>query len=298
MNNKTIKVLILSFIGVFLVGIILFIIETQNKQLEKIKTEVDFYAVISEKKGPGYMVSATFDDEELINGETSLYVLLDDDLNIGDVVKIKANNDLLLTDPPRINLISYKIISKTAVPEIEQTIPELDETLNNQLENPENINPVLNENDVISTIELYIKEAQDHTNPGFTDKIKTNFITVMDFIFYESYIAGYKFSDLSSSAKIKVISLALTLDNIAESKIPGYKTTLSSSYKNGKEKLVTYYLEVTTDFCANNDPVCTSAKSDFLLLKKSLNLSWNFVSGLAKNSASKIKVWYEIFSGK
>ena len=127
---------------------------------------------------------------------------------------------------------------------------------------------------------------------------KNAFIKVVDFIFYDKDINGYYFKDLTASAKLKVIGLALKLDNIIDSHFPGYKDELSSSYNKAKDNLITLYLNLTSEFCKNNDSICESAKNDFSLLKESLNLSWDVIKNLAKSGTNKLKEWYEIFSGK
>ena len=50
-----------------------------------------------------------------------------------------------------------------------------------------------------------------------------------------------------------------------------------------KERSITYFIMM---------------QNDFSLLKESLNLSWDVISSLAKSGTTKIKEWYEIFSGK
>ena len=43
--------------------------------------------------------------------------------------------------------------------------------------------------------------------------IKSGFVKVVDFLFYDEPIKGKKFSDLKESAKLKIIKAALYLDN-------------------------------------------------------------------------------------
>ena len=69
-------------------------------------------------------------------------------------------------------------------------------------------------------------------------------------------------------------------------------------YNKAKDNLITLYLNLTSEFCKNNDSICESAKNDFSLLKESLNLSWDVIKNLAKSGTNKLKEWYEIFSGK
>ena len=88
-------------------------------------------------------------------------------------------------------------------------------------------------------------------------KLKNILFTIVDFIFYDGKIKGHTFNDLSSTAKLKIISIALKIDNKIEEYIPGYKETISSNgskiYNNVKEKLVTLYLDISTEICKNHE---------------------------------------------
>ena len=134
------------------------------------------------------------------------------------------------------------------------------------------------------------------------DNIKEEFIKVIDFIFYEGDIKGYKFKDLSGSVKLKVLSMALYFDNRIELYFPGYKETISSktkrAYNNCKVIIITSYLNLTTKICSNNEDLCKSAKDNFNELKIIFDLSWDLINDLANDGLNNVRDWYEIWSGK
>ena len=62
--------------------------------------------------------------------------------------------------------------------------------------------------------------------------LKNTFITLTDFIFYDGEIKGKKFSDLTSSAKEKVIDIYTKIDDKLETKFPNYKENIKGTSKN------------------------------------------------------------------
>lgn len=142
----------------------------------------------------------------------------------------------------------------------------------------------------------------DFNASSIKDSVKNGFITVIDFLFYKGKIKGYTFSELSDSAKLKVLSLALYFDSKIEKYFPGYKESISSTtskvYTNVKEMIVKTYLELTTTICSKNSELCTTAKEGFNDLKNTFSLSWSLIKDIAGDGLSSLKNWYEIWSGK
>ena len=123
---------------------------------------------------------------------------------------------------------------------------------------------VTSEEDVVNYFEKKYDEVNNNSWDNVKDKAKEYFITIVDFIFYDGKIKGHTFNDLCSTAKLKIISIALKIDNKIEEYIPGYKETISSNgskiYNNVKEKLVTLYLDISTEICKNHENGCNTAK--------------------------------------
>lgn len=131
--------------------------------------------------------------------------------------------------------------------------------------------------------------------------LKKGFVTIVDFIFYDEPINGYTFKELASETKLKIMKIALSIDNKIEEYFPGYKETISSGakkvYSNIKGFVVELYLDTTTMICKNNASVCQNAKEDFAYMKKSFGITWDLIKSLAEAGTVKLKEWYEIFRG-
>lgn len=168
---------------------------------------------------------------------------------------------------------------------------------NNELSNDINN---YSEKDVVDYFENIQSEVDNSSS--FKEKFKEYFITIVDFIFYDKEIKGYTFDDLSGTAKAKIIAIALKLDSKIEEYVPNYKESISSTtgkvYTDIKEKLVTSYFDISITVCKNNEDECNMVKEIFSDVKDYCKIGWDFIKGLFKRGTSKIKDWYEIYSGK
>ncbi len=134
-------------------------------------------------------------------------------------------------------------------------------------------------------------------------KAKDYFVTLIDFIFYDKPIKGRTFKELSKSAKRKVIYYTLKIDSIIDKNIPGYKDTLSDSYKVAKNQLIAKYTDLSIDVCANNKDLCDDLKKDTEDLKTSLNITLDIIkeiyNEIIKPSGTagikKLTEWYEVW---
>lgn len=148
----------------------------------------------------------------------------------------------------------------------------------------------------------YVNKVESDADKGITDTLKSGFITVVDFLFYNGEIAGHTFNELSTSAKLEVLKAALWIDDKIDNVFPGYKETISNGankvYTSAKNLIVSTYLDITTSICENHSDLCESAKNDFQSLKKSFGFTWDLIKDLASSGLDKLKNWYEIWSGK
>lgn len=155
------------------------------------------------------------------------------------------------------------------------------------------------ENDVISYFESNESEIK---SSSFKENFKDYFIEIIDFIFYGTEIKGHTFNELTNTGKLKVISVALKIDNYIEEKTPGYKDTIKGTssrvYNNAKEKLTTLFLDISSNICKNKEEECDMAKELFSDIKSTCKIGWSFIKGLLKSGSSKLKEWYEVYSGK
>lgn len=269
-------------------------------------TSNEFYAVVRESYA-GYALVKPL-DEDINYDVLSISVK---DLKVGDIIRLKVKN-IKEIYPPEAEVEEIEVLQTDKISELEPDIKEevttkITEQIKNNITTSQTTS--VSKNETTTTKKKDIKNADEEVLAYFNNEVNTAdskskgtlknaFIKVVDFIFYDKDINGYYFKDLTNSAKLKVIGLALKLDNIIDSHFPGYKDELSSSYNKAKDNLITLYLNLTSEFCKNNDRICESAKNDFSLLKESLNLSWDVIKNLAKSGTNKLKEWYEIFSGK
>ena len=302
MKKKIIFVITLLLIA----GLTFFLIfKLRSDDNSKIQNN-EFYAVVRESYA-GYALVKPL-DEDINYDVLSISVK---DLKVGDIIRLKVK-DIKEIYPPEAEVEEIEVLQTDKISELDPDIKEevttkITEQIKNDITTSQTTEG--SKNGTTTTKKKDIKNADEEILAYFNNEINTAdtkskgtlknaFIKVVDFIFYDKDINGYYFKDLTASAKLKVIGLALKLDNIIDSHFPGYKDELSSSYNKAKDNLITLYLNLTSEFCKNNDSICNSAKNDFSLLKESLNLSWDVIKNLAKSGTNKLKEWYEIFSGK
>ena len=302
MKKKIIFVVTLLLIA----GLTCFLIfKLRSDDNSKIQND-EFYAVVRESYA-GYALVKPL-DEDINYDVLSISVK---DLKVGDIIRLKVK-DIKEIYPPEAEVEEIEVLQTDKISELDLDIKEevttkITEQIKNDITTSQTTS--VSKNGTTTTKKKDIKNADENVLAYFNNEVNTAdtkskgtlknaFIKVVDFIFYDKDINGYYFKDLTASAKLKVIGLALKLDNIIDSHFPGYKDELSSSYNKAKDNLITLYLNLTSEFCKNNDSICESAKNDFSLLKESLNLSWDVIKNLAKSGTNKLKEWYEIFSGK
>ena len=302
MKKKIIFVVALLLIA----GLTCFLIFKLRSDDKTKMTRNEFYAVVRESYA-GYALVKPL-DEDINYDVLSISVK---DLKVGDIIRLKVK-DIKEIYPPEAEVEEIEVLQTDKISELDPDIKEevttkITEQIKNDITTSQTTS--VSKNGTTTTKKKNIKNADENVLAYFNNEVNTAddkskgtlknaFIKVVDFIFYDKDINGYYFKDLTASAKLKVIGLALKLDNIIDSHFPGYKDELSSSYNKAKDNLITLYLNLTSEFCKNNDSICESAKNDFSLLKESLNLSWDVIKNLAKSGTNKLKEWYEIFSGK
>lgn len=150
------------------------------------------------------------------------------------------------------------------------------------------------------TVLDYFNSYKNNIDTSKTNNtLKSGFVTIVDFLFYNGTIRGHTFSDLTNTAKLKVLSLALYFDTKIEEYFPGYKESISSTvnkvYTNIKAKIVEAYLNITTKICTSNPEMCVEAKEGFTELKKNFSLTWDLIKDIAGDGITNLKNWYEIW---
>ena len=136
---------------------------------------------------------------------------------------------------------------------------------------------------------------EDVEKTNSESKLKKGFTNVVDFLFYGKEIKGKTLSDLTDSAKLKIMKISLSLDSKIDDKFPGYKSKISDKYKEIKAKVVELYVETTTKICTNHEQLCIDAKNDFNSLKDSFGLTFDYIKKYGIKGLDKLKEWYEDF---
>lgn len=271
----------------------------------------EFYGTVKEVYNGHALVEVL--DENATNIGSDVVDIDKDNFKVGDIIKVEVNKDMQETYPPAAkvkkitiikeststSMVTTEITTKEIVTEMPITSVKTTTTIGYERPTETTKVYVQSTDSVMKSLEdNYALIEENKNDVSFGEKAKNYFITIVDFIFYDRPISGVYFKNLTASAKLKVIGLALKVDGIIEKYYPSYKEDFSESYKNAKSKLIELYLDSTAKYCENNEQVCNQAKADFQDLKKSLNITWDIIKDLTNSGISKLKKWYEIYSGK
>ena len=309
MSKKNI-ILIITIIILFIgASIAIYFFTKENRELNITGTVL--------LSGDGYIMLETKEGDYIINNIKNSY-------ESGDEITItyKKNSLKDSTNPKEVTALKETLIKENNIKNLEEnnTSPEDENITTNKDEvtetkpndkNQETVpieNKNNNENNNITNksadeeVLEYVNAIQSDTNNGLTSSLKSGFITIVDFLFYNGSIAGHTFNELTTTAKLEVLSIALYLDNKIDSIFPGYKESISNEankvYTSIKNLIVSTYLDITTSICSKDSDLCESAKSNFQDLKTNFGLTWDLIKNLASSGLDKLANWYEIWSGK
>lgn len=228
----------------------------------------------------------------------------DDEYNVGDKLSLTIDNINDKLDPIEADLEEVQVLSRVVeftihddkANDTSQEANTTKEESNNNNTNSNSNNKVGSEEEIINYFKNLDNELNTSKNSNsITSSIKNGFVTIVDFLFYNEPIKGKTFSELSSSAKLSILKLAVSIDQKVDSYFPGYKETLSDKYNNVKSKVVSKYLDITADICSKNESTCAAAKEGLSDLKKNFSITWSFIKDIAGTGASKLKSWYEVW---
>lgn len=287
-----------------IIGGIFFININKNKMITVeavVKYAGDDYIIVEDDKGVEY---------KLKDSNSSSYTE-------GDVLDLEVGNVNDKISPKEGEIRNVRVVNKNISFAIEDekssTNDEGNNTVNSNNESDNvynnnsngntsnNSNRVDNstnytEDDVVS----YFSELNSSLDGSKSDKtisqsLKDGFVTVVDFLFYDKAIKGKTFKELSTSAKLKVLKLALSIDAKIDSYFPDYKQSLASNYQNVKSRVVAKYLDITSEVCEKNEDTCEAAKKGLSDMKQSFSLTWSFIKDIAGVGAGKLSSWYKVW---
>lgn len=136
------------------------------------------------------------------------------------------------------------------------------------------------------------------------DKAKGVFVTIVDFLFYDSEINGVTFDELTDSGKQKVLEIASSIDNKIENKFPNYKETISETAKEAFNKageLIKKGANNLKEFSKEklgeeNYNAIVDVKDEIVeYTKEAIDIIGDIGSDLLDSGKEYIKNWYENF---
>ena len=188
-------------------------------------------------------------------------------------------------------------------PEFNENIPQHEIENNAQIETQ---NYSQNDETAIATfnnIEEEVDTILDSENiSNAKEKVKGTFITIVDFIFYDSEINGVTFDELTDSGKQKVLEIANKIDNKIENKFPNYKDTISDTTKkafNKASELIKKGAENVSEFSKEklgeeNYNAIINAKDEIIdYTKEAIEIIGDVGSDVFNSGKEYIKNWYE-----
>lgn len=149
-------------------------------------------------------------------------------------------------------------------------------------------------------------EVKVDTMSDSIDKVKTEgkalFVKLVDFVFYDTEINGIKFKDLTSATQEKLVAIVNSIDRKIESKIPGYKETVTDyagkTYTYLSEKLRQGITYIDAKISENVDPdKYTEVKEETSgvidTIKESVSKAIDISKETLTTGKEKLKNWYE-----
>lgn len=311
-KKDIILISIITVLTIIIIFLVVHILTTKNTTNTVVEGEVL-------AKGNDYILLTTDDSTDYIINTK------DTDYSEGDKIKVETkkvskNKSPIEVTPEKITIIKKKENTKIEDNQKDKiTVPtentQDNQTTTNNSQNNQTTTEQNNQNNQSTQTTTEENYSEDDVVNYFSDldnnlttysdnnetlksKIKTNFVKCIDFIFYGKEIGGKTFAELSNTAKIKILKIAFSIDSKIDSKIPGYKDTISSSYQNIKTKLVEKYLETTTKICESDQELCKNAKAGFQDLKTNFGITWDIIKSIAGKCSTNLKNWYEIWRYK
>lgn len=135
-------------------------------------------------------------------------------------------------------------------------------------------------------------------------KAKGIFVSIVDFIFYDSEINGVTFDELTDSGKQKILEIAYSIDTKIENKFPNYKETISETAKNAFNKaseLIKKGADNLKEFSKEqlgeeNYNAIIEVKDEIVeYTKEAIDIIGDVGSDLLDSGKEYIKNWYENF---
>ena len=221
---------------------------------------------------------------------------------IGDEIDIKEEQ--VISDNSSSENNSINIISNDDSTSSKNT--QSNNSTNNTNDISETSNYSNNDEVVINSLESSLTKINngDGSDSSFADSAKGVFVSIVDFLFYDGEINGVTFDELTDSGKQKVLEIASKVDSAIETKIPGYKETISDTaskafnkaseiIKSGANNLNNFAREKLGE---ENYQSIIDAKDELVYYTKNAINFLGDVGGKVFNSVKdKLDSWYQDF---
>lgn len=196
--------------------------------------------------------------------------------------------------------------NKTEAPNINNPLkegqtPPSETTKENEISETSSPTTIEKEEGVVAhfeALELSLANSEDENIPSVRERAKNVFTETVDFLFYGSTINGYTFESLTTKTKLKIIEIALKIDNKIDAHFPNYKDNLKEKMANLKGSAALLYLETTANMCKSiGESACEEARNNFRNMKNSFGFTWNIIKEAATNASTSLKTilseWYQ-----
>lgn len=234
---------------------------------------------------------------------------------IGDTIKIEEEQVNNNTSDNSNDNIDYNVTSSNNTSSVSNSTTTTNSSKNTQ-SNSSNKNDVTsntetntyssNDEVVINSLESSLTKINNGStsDSSFSDSAKGVFVSIVDFLFYDGEINGVTFDELTDSGKQKVLEIASKVDGAIESKIPGYKETISDTaskafnkasevIKSGANNLNNFAREKLGE---ENYQSIIDAKDELVYYTKNAINFLGDVGGKVFNSVKdKLDSWYQDF---
>ena len=234
---------------------------------------------------------------------------------IGDTIKIEEEQVNNNTSDNSNDNIDNNVTSSNNASSVSNSTTTTNSSKNTQ-SNSSNKNDVSNNTEVntyssndeivINSLESSLTKINNGStsDSSFSDSAKGVFVSIVDFLFYDGEINGVTFDELTDSGKQKVLKIASKVDNAIESKIPGYKETISDTaskafnkasevIKSGANNLNNFAKEKLGE---ENYQSIIDAKDELVYYTKNAINFLGDVGGKVFNSVKdKLDSWYQDF---
>lgn len=153
------------------------------------------------------------------------------------------------------------------------------------------------EEKVIVTEPVDYFKSVEKTNDENT--LKSGFIKVVDFLFYDGELGGVKFNELKDDTKLELMKIFYSIDDKINSYYPDYKEIISRKtgriYDIAKEKVTELYVKTINKICESNKEFCENARDGFNKISEKFSITFDYLKDFSKEELNKLKEWYVKF---